>query len=256
MSPGTPTLALDSRAGVMLPAALSLIAGVTDVTSWLLLGGFFSAHVTGNLVVIAADVVTGKVPNLAAVLAIPAFIVTTAGATLIAQQIAKRALPSEGEQSAAVQTTTRILLGSQALLLIAAAGLSFLTRASTDPQRPLAVIIGLCAVCAMAAQNAYLHLLSAKAASTAVMTGNLVTATVAAIEILLSGGRSSAARAKWQQTWPLLAGFIAGCLVGAASASLFSDRAAIIPAALATVLFVIVLTRADTAAATSERSSQ
>ena len=73
--------------GVVIPTALSLIAGVTDVTSWLLLGGFFSAHVTGNLVVVAADVVTGTPPDIVALLAIPVFIVTTTIATVLARRI-------------------------------------------------------------------------------------------------------------------------------------------------------------------------
>ena len=73
--------ATTSRGDMLVLAALSVIAGVTDVTSWLLLGGFFSAHITGNLVVIAADVVTHSPTNIAAVLSIPAFVVVTAIAT-------------------------------------------------------------------------------------------------------------------------------------------------------------------------------
>lgn len=75
---------------IFIPTALSLIAGVTDVTSWLLLGGFFSAHVTGNLVVVAADIVTGTPPDIVALLAIPVFILTTAIATVIARRIGAR----------------------------------------------------------------------------------------------------------------------------------------------------------------------
>ena len=78
------------RAQIRLPAALSFLAGVTDVTSWLLLGGLFSAHITGNLVVLAADTVTHTAPQLAAVLALPAFVVTTVGATAVARRFATR----------------------------------------------------------------------------------------------------------------------------------------------------------------------
>jgi len=234
-------------AGIALPAALSLIAGVTDVTSWLLLGGFFSAHVTGNLVVIAADVVAGRAPDIAAVLAIPIFILTAAAATVFARRLAERMTRRQGttpsSSGSPARTITTVLLGSQALFLIAAAVLSFTTRASVDPKQPVAVVIGLCAVCAMAAQNAYLHLVPGRAPSTAVMTGNLVTGTVAGVDLLRSRGRSSSARARWTQTWPLVAGFVAGCLVGAAGATLFSDRAAVIPAALAVILFVVVCRR-------------
>ena len=214
------------RTAVRLPAALSFIAGVTDVTSWLLLGGLFTAHITGNLVVLAADAVTGTPPHLAAVLALPAFVVVTVAATWVARTF--------GTHRA---RTRRTLLGAQAVLLLAAAVLSFAGRASAHPDGALAVSIGLCAVCAMAAQNAYLHLVPAKAYSTAVMTGNLVAATIAGADLLLGRGMTAGARARWTGSWPLLAGFVGGCLVGAGASTLFGDHAAIVPAVLAAALF-------------------
>ena len=223
---------------VALPAALSLLAGVTDVTSWLLLGGFFSAHVTGNLVVIAADVVSGRAPGIAALLAIPVFVVTAATATVVSRRLVLR--------GASARTVTTTLLGAQAALLVAAAALSFVTRASQDPTRPLAVVIGLCAVCAMATQNAFLHLVPPKAASTAVMTGNLVAGTIALVDLALSGGASDSARARWLDAWPLLAGFVGGCLIGAAGAVAFSDRAALTPALLSCILFAVVVSTHST----------
>lgn len=207
---------------LLLPAALSLIAGVTDVTSWLLLGGFFSAHVTGNIVVAAADLVRGASPDLAGLLAIPVFIVVTAVATIAARR----------RPDAAPMT----LLAAQAALLVAAAGLSFTTHASENPREYLAVVIGMCAVAAMAAQNAYLHLVSERALSTAVMTGNLVTATVALTDIVRSRGTDGAARGRWTGSWPLLAGFVSGCLLGAGGATMLGDHAATVPAVLAVAL--------------------
>ena len=38
----------------LLPSLLSVIAGTTDVISFLGLGGLFTAHITGNLVILAA----------------------------------------------------------------------------------------------------------------------------------------------------------------------------------------------------------
>lgn len=223
-----------------LPAALSLLAGVTDVTSWLLLGGFFSAHVTGNLVVIAADVVSGRAPGIAALLAIPVFVATAAAAT-----VASRRMVLRGASSRTITTT---LLGAQAALLVLAAALSFGARASQDPTQPLAVVIGLCAVCAMATQNAFLHLVPPKAASTAVMTGNLVAGTIALVDLAVSRGASGSARARWLDAWPLLAGFVAGCLIGAAGAVAFSDRASLTPAVLACILFAVVVSTHSTPA--------
>lgn len=212
---------------ISTPAALAVIAGVTDVTSWLLLGGFFSAHVTGNLVVIAADVVRGTLPDLASILAVPVFIVATLAATLLTRRF-----------GAHTPATNRVLLGVQAAFLIAAAVLSFTAQASAHPKSGIAVLIGMLAVCAMAAQNAYLHLVPDRALSTAVMTGNLVAATIAVTDIARSRGTDQQALRRWMQTWPLLAGFIGGCLVGAVGATLFGDHAAVLPALLALALFL------------------
>jgi uncharacterized membrane protein YoaK (UPF0700 family) len=38
----------------LLPTVLSTTAGATDVISFLALGGLFTAHTTGNLVILAA----------------------------------------------------------------------------------------------------------------------------------------------------------------------------------------------------------
>ena len=46
---------------------------------------FNTAHVTGNIVVIAARLVTGGPPNIAQILAIPVFIVAVAAVWLIAR---------------------------------------------------------------------------------------------------------------------------------------------------------------------------
>ena len=210
------------RAGIRLPAVLALLAGVTDVTSWILLGGLFTAHITGNLVVLGANLVTGTPPRLAAVLALPVFVVTVIVATLVSRHFA--------DQRARAGT---VLLGAQAVFLIAAAVLSFTTTASAAPDAPLSVVIGLSAVTAMATQNAYLHLVPAKAYSTAVMTGNLVAATIAGADLLLGRGASTGARERWTGSWPLLAGFVGGCLVGAAASTLLGDHAAVVPAVFA-----------------------
>jgi uncharacterized membrane protein YoaK (UPF0700 family) len=205
--------------------ALSVIAGVTDVTSWLLLGGFFSAHVTGNLVVLSADLVDGHTPAPAALLAIPVFIAVAAVATTFATR-----------SRAAAVSTGLSLLAAQAILLSAAAALSFVTVASADPTAPLAVIIGLLAVSAMAAQNAYLHLIAGAPATTAVMTGNMVAATVSGVKALRSRGADSAAAAHWKSSWPLIVGFVVGCVVGAGAATAIGDHAAVVPAVLALAL--------------------
>ena len=68
-----------------MPPVLSIIAGMVDVIGFLSLG-LFTAHVTGNLVVIAAQVVRGGPPHLAQILAVPVFMIA-AGVAVAAYSI-------------------------------------------------------------------------------------------------------------------------------------------------------------------------
>src|SRR5262245_39873376 len=57
---------------LLLPV-LSMIAGSADATSFLGLG-LFSAHVTGNLVILAAHIVAWRVDDTCLILSVPTFI--------------------------------------------------------------------------------------------------------------------------------------------------------------------------------------
>src|SRR5260370_15301925 len=61
---------LASRA---FPFVLSLIAGSTDIIGLLGLNGLFTAHITGNLVVLAAHIVAGDPTIFSYVLSVPVF---------------------------------------------------------------------------------------------------------------------------------------------------------------------------------------
>ncbi len=88
----------------------------------------------------------------------------------------------------------------------------------------------------MAVQNALLHLVRRQAPTTAVMTGNVVVATLALLALVHGPAATRAeARARWRSTWPLLLGFLTGCLVGAGALMLLHDAAWALPAAVALV---------------------
>src|ERR1700694_6030606 len=59
----------------LLPAVLSLTAGSVDVISFLGLGGLFTAHITGNLVILASHIVNGGEAPVAPMLSVPVFMV-------------------------------------------------------------------------------------------------------------------------------------------------------------------------------------
>src|SRR5882757_6620497 len=73
-----------SLAAKLLPAVLSLVAGSVDVISFVGLGGLFAAHITGNLVIMAAHIVAGREAPLALMISVPVFIIVLAITRLLA----------------------------------------------------------------------------------------------------------------------------------------------------------------------------
>ena len=62
------------RGGWLLPTVLSTTAGAVDVIGFLALGGLFTAHISGNLCVLAAHYITGGFSKVGPLLSVPVFI--------------------------------------------------------------------------------------------------------------------------------------------------------------------------------------
>jgi uncharacterized membrane protein YoaK (UPF0700 family) len=78
------------RLEARLPPLLSVIAGMVDLIGFFTLGHIFTAHVTGNLVVVAAAAVGAGPFHFAQALAIPVFMLALALVWLIAQASHRR----------------------------------------------------------------------------------------------------------------------------------------------------------------------
>jgi len=217
-----------SRLEARLPPLLSVIAGMVDLTGFLTLGRIFTAHVTGNLVLAAADVVSGEPFHLAQVLAIPVFMLAVAGVWLIAQAL-------DRERSMLI----RPLLLVQFVLLAGVFVLSIIAKPSAAPQGLMAGIAVMIAVSAMASQYALLRLAMPHVVSTAVMTGNL-TNTVLSLMDLLSKRRPllPADADRLKRSLHLLLGFLLGCIVAAYAVSVLGDWAWLLPVALSGAAFL------------------
>jgi uncharacterized membrane protein YoaK (UPF0700 family) len=212
----------------LVPFALSLIAGMVDVTSFVLLKGLFTAHITGNVVVLAADVAAHRPVRLLTVLAVVVFIAVTAAL----------AAAVDGSRRAPYQWAGVFLWLQFAFLGATAATATVLDSTGRHGASGQAVVATL-AVAAMACQNALLHLTFGRAPSTAVMTGNIVASTVALVG--LAAGRlrhadRTADRTAWLALRPLLLGFIAGCVLGALASEMLNGWAWTAPALLGGVL--------------------
>jgi uncharacterized membrane protein YoaK (UPF0700 family) len=214
-----------SRFEKRLPTILSVIAGMVDLIGYLTLGNIFTAHITGNLVVIAALMVRGGKMKPAQVLAIPVFILAVAAIWLLARASGRRGL-----------SLARLLLLIQFLLLAVILIFSVITKPAANPHGLMAGIAVMIAVSAMACQFALLRLALPVAPSTAVMTGNLTNTVLSMLDTLprtppLMAGDAERLRASLR----LLIGFFGGCVVAAAAVSLLGDWAWSFPVALAGV---------------------
>lgn len=211
-----------SRSEVWLPTLLSVIAGMVDVIGFLSLG-IFTAHVTGNIVVIGALIVRHDRVNSAQILAVPVFIFAVAATWLIAKASRRRGTG-----------LMRPLLVIQFLLITCLLIFSVITRPSTDPHGLMATIAAMIAVTAMGCQFALLRLTLPVAPSTAVMTGNLTNAVLALVD---SSSRTEplmeSDSKRLKGALHLLVGFFVGCVLATAALMYLGDWAWSLPAALA-----------------------
>src|SRR5216683_3131285 len=156
----------------LLPGLLSGVAGMVDVIGFLSLG-LFTAHVTGNLVVIAALLVRGGAPNMAEVLAVPVFVIAVTAVWRIAKALKRRG-----------PALARPLLLIQFLLLTCVLIFSVIYSPGVNQHGWMSVVIAMIAVSAMACQFALLRVSLPVAPSTAVMTGNLTNAALSLLDTL------------------------------------------------------------------------
>ena len=227
----------------LLPVVLSTTAGAVDVIGFLALGGLFTAHITGNLVVLAAHYVTGDFGEIGPLLAAPVFILVLGAVMLVAIGFEKTRYGCR-----------RALLFLQAVLLAAclAVGVGFGPFADADG--PIPVLVGMLAVAAMATQNALVRLALPGVPSTAVMTTNITQFTVDVATVIRGVSEPeelTRARSRASITFPCMLGFLAGCAAGAVLEIHFGLRALALPAALASLALTLDVLKRDRATAST-----
>jgi uncharacterized membrane protein YoaK (UPF0700 family) len=203
-----------------LPFVLSIVAGSVDVIGFLALDGLFAAHITGNIVVLAARLVAGEDASLSHLLAVPAFMLVLALTRILAALL----------ERARIASLLPLLL-LELLLLIGFFILGFVAGPSINPNAAPIVLAGMLGISAMAVQNALVRISLTGAPSTAVMTTNVTVFTIDLGEILLAQdpGRAVKARDRARSTGSAIAGFIVGCALGAACQHIVGLRSLALP---------------------------
>jgi len=143
-----------------LPTVLSFNAGYVDTAGFLALHGLFTAHVTGNFVMIGQALAHGSESLVAKLLALPTFCV----AVVVLQYLSLRI-------AAPPARALRVMLLAKFLFLTAAAGCAIYYGGFADADGLPLVLTGMLLVIAMAIQNAAHRLHLASAPPSTLMTG-------------------------------------------------------------------------------------
>ncbi|WP_175674570.1 YoaK family protein [Burkholderia ambifaria] len=187
---------------------LAAVAGFVDTLSFVALFGLFTAHVTGNFVLIGAGIAgfgQGVVLKLSV---FPAFVCGVVAASLIARSMSGR----PGWQG------TRALHTVQAVLLLGfcAAGL-WATPVTQSDSLPV-LVAGIVGTFAMGVQNAQPRVMARTGVPNTVMTGNVTQAILDVVDLLSAGTTDSAraaARARFGKMLPAIVAFALGAAGGA-----------------------------------------
>jgi uncharacterized membrane protein YoaK (UPF0700 family) len=189
-----------------LPLILGLIAGSTDTISFLGMKGLFTAHITGDLVVLATRLVTGDSATLAFMLALPVFILSLLLTSLLANRLRRSGI-----------ATLVPLLSLELLLLLVCLALCITCHPRFDDGSAVGLTVGMFGVAAMAVQSALVQLSLSNTPSTAVMTTNMTSLVVALAEVWTRHEVTAVEKARRRigQVLPVIVGFTLGCALGA-----------------------------------------
>ena len=232
------TPSVDSSLGMkMLPSVLSMIAGSADVIGFLGLGGLFIAHITGNLILIAAHIVSGTAVSPLHLLSVPVFIAVLGLTRLV----------GAGLEAAGLASLRLLLLLLQFLLLAGFLAFGVAAGPRVSPNNLITIIAGMLGVSAMAVQNAMVAMSLRDSPTTAVMTTNITRFVMDAGEVLLGNDpdKVAEARRRARHTFPAIIGFSFGAGLGAACFVVAGLWSVMLPIILALLALAISLAAAE-----------
>lgn len=206
---------------------LSFNAGFVDTVGFLGLQGLFAAHVTGNFVTLAAALVFGTHGVIGKVLALPEFVAVVALARLAGAALTRRQMP-----------TLALLLGAEALCLLAFLVLCVAFGPFPDSDVPAALLAAFAAIAAMALQNAMQRVHFASVPPTTIMTNNTTQAVLDGVD-LLRGAAPPEVRARFERTFRSIATFAVGCAVAAILYYLTAFWSLVLPVAVAVAIVLL-----------------
>lgn len=194
-----------TRGGTSAATGLAFVAGFVDAAAFIALTGLFTAHITGNFVLIGAELVARSSGVMAKLLALPVFVGAVAGARILALLLERR----DGDP-------LPWLLAVEAGMLAGFGLCGILWSPLVAPDGIPALTVGMLAVAAMGVQNAIGRLSLGHLAPTTVMTVSVSQAVIDATDLALrTSGDPAQTRGRFLRLLPAIAAFAAGALCGA-----------------------------------------
>jgi len=221
-----------NRSPIVDASLLSFTAGFVDTCVFVGLFGLFTAHVTGNLALIGAQLVHHDGDVVAKLLSIPVFVAAVVIAVHLAHLLKRR-----GHRRVAP------LLCVEAVILLVTVAIAAGFGPDAQPDDALPVTAGLLAAAAMGLQNALMRIELASLPATTVMTVNVTQVAIDAV-IITSSRRDPAVSAKEREEssrrfagmWPSVLAFVVGAACGAGGYAWLRMWSLCLPAALCLLL--------------------
>ncbi|HWW04022.1 YoaK family protein [Collimonas sp.] len=200
--------------------ALSFLAGYVDTVGFIALFGLFTAHVTGNFVLIGSELANPSHGVLIKLLAFPAFIFAVALTRMAVVWL---------ERGGKSPMPYLLLLQLIFLLCFMAAG--YLIEPVRDARAPLALLAGVFGAASMGVQNASSRLILQHLTPTTVMTGNVTQLVIDLVDILRAAADDNVRQRCVKFFWPVVA-FGVGAISGAFAYKYLLFLALLLPAAI------------------------
>ncbi|RAS33162.1 YoaK family protein [Paraburkholderia bryophila] len=201
---------------------LSATAGYVDTLSFVSLFGLFTAHVTGNFVLIGAGVAGYGQGVFLKLMAFPAFILGVA----VSSFIIRGRNPETPMRGACMLYAVQAFL----LLVFCFAGINLGPRFS--PESWAVVVCGMIGATAMGVQNAHSRLVARPGVPNTVMTGNVTQVILDVLDLCsprVGADVKAAARARATKMLPAIVAFGLGAIAGAFGYRTFGFWALLLP---------------------------
>ncbi|MDB5365583.1 MAG: conserved rane protein of unknown function [Rhodospirillales bacterium] len=208
----------------------AIVAGSVDTIAFVGLYGLFTAHITGNFVLIGAAIAHPQLGVIAKLAALPMFMLAAATTNLfLAWRVKGGHDPARG------------VFAVEAVLLAAFMAVALWCGPFTSGDQPLAILAGLFGVSAMAVQNAASRSIFSALPPTTVMTGNVTQIVLDLVELRRGGAPAAdaAARARIAKMLPAVLAFAAGAIAGGLGYALIGFAALALPIVATLALLVL-----------------